>query len=517
MIERLPGASQGSVPMVFIHGWGCDNRVWEPLRQHLPGIHYSLTLPGFGDQEFVGNRAEFLQVAGAELPANCVLIGWSLGGMVATQLAADNPSKVVALVTLACNPSFIVRPQWPHAMAVSVYEQFKRQFDEAPVKTWMRFCALQVQGDPQSKVVARQLRQMPPPRIELHELWQQCLTWLAELDNRAILPTLSGESLHLFGDNDSLVPVAVAQDFLEWPKAHALTAPEVAHCLPLAAPEWVAAAIKEFLLQRAAPIDKQKIAESFGKAASSYDEAAKVQLEVGTRLLEWLPPLSPSAHVLDLGCGTGFFTRQLLSRSQPLPTLWHADLAEGMVCYAKASLSDQVPTAQWIVADAEAMPFAAASLEGVVSNMALQWCRDLQSMAEGVHRALKPSGWFLFSTLAPDTLKELRWAWQQLDSYVHVNQFHQPEDMQSTLQSAGFVVEQQLRASTIAEYTDLRTLLKALKSIGAHNMNAGQNPGLTSVGQWQRLVQAYESHRNAKGLLPATYDVCYFLVRKADE
>lgn len=525
-LDQAPAKATGQA-VVFIHGWGSDNRLWQALREQLDGQHWALDLPGFGKSAEAEPIAlqDFIQLALCELPESCLLVGWSLGGMLACRLAALRPERVSGLITLACNPCFVARPEWPWAMPEATYKQFCQDFAAAPHKTWLRFCALQGQGDEQRKSVVLQLKQQAAPEPEQLVTWQNGLHWLLQLDNRSALAQLPVPSLHLLGEQDALVPADWANHLEQLGATETGIAqgrsvlkvkvlPGRGHSLLLGETEPVAAAIQQFVNALRPAIGKTRIAQSFAKAAETYDAAAHTQAQVGQRLFELLPQTNPEQRVLDLGCGTGFLSRHWLARQKTLPYLIHLDLAEGMVSYARHGLSEQLPHAAWLVGDGEALPFADRSLDGIVSNLAIQWCTNLQLLMEEIKRVLQPGGWCLCSTLGCDTLNELKNAWAALDHYVHVNTFFSADKVQSSLSAAGLEIEVFERQALIAQYANLLPMVKDLKAIGAHNMNQGCNRGLTSMRQWRLLEQAYEPYRRSNGMLPATYDVFYFLVRK---
>lgn len=550
-LYRLEPVAEGAKgqAVVFIHGWGSDNRLWQVLRERIGGQHWGLDLPGFGKSAEVKPIPvhDFIELAARELPESCLLVGWSLGGMIACRLAALRPERVSGLVTLACNPCFVARPDWPWAMPEATYRQFCQDFAAAPHKTWLRFCALQGQGDAQRKSVVLQLKQQPAPEPEQLVNWQNGLHWLQQLDNRSALAELQVPSLHLLGEQDALVPADWAdhldQLWAEAPKKRYTNAqrsggtldvseatengmsrnpyaPTVqvlagrGHGLLLDETGAVVTAIQQFVAALPPVIEKTRIARSFAKAADTYDAAAHTQAQAGQRLFELLPHISAENTVLDLGCGTGFLSRHWLAQQKTRPRLIHLDLAEGMVSYARSSLGQRLPDASWVVGDGEALPFADQSLDGIVSNLAIQWCNDLQMLAQEIRRVLKPGGWCLCSTLGSDTLCELKGAWASLDRYVHVNEFLSAERVQGAFTSNGIKVEIFECGALVAQYPSLLSMVKGLKAIGAHNMNQGCKPGLTSLRQWRALEQAYEPYRLSNGLLPATYDVFYFLVRK---
>jgi malonyl-CoA O-methyltransferase len=159
--------------------------------------------------------------------------------------------------------------------------------------------------------------------------------------------------------------------------------------------------------------------------------------------------------------------------------------------------------------DAERLPFADNSFEMIFSNLTVQWCGDLEATFAEFRRVLKPGGVLLFSTLGPDTLKELRAAWGAVDGHVHVNRFIDMHDIGDAMVRARLaepVMDMEMITMT---YHDGMTLMRDLKVLGAHNVNAGRNPGLTGRARIKAVLNAYEKFRTAEGVLPASYEVLY--------
>lgn len=254
-------------------------------------------------------------------------------------------------------------------------------------------------------------------------------------------------------------------------------------------------------------IDKRALAESFSKAAAHYDASAFLQQEVGRRLMERLDyvKLAPE-RIVDLGCGTGFLTR-LLEKRYPKARVYGLDLALGMAAQARARTSWRTRQ-RFLVGDAEALPFADASVDLIVSNLTLQWCGELDAAFREAKRVLKPGGLLMFTTLGPDTLKELRAAWSAVDGYTHVNAFMDMHDVGDGLVRAKLADPVMDVEHLVLTYAELRGLMKDLKGIGAHNLNAGRRHGLTGKARLAALTAAYERFRR-DGSLPATYELVY--------
>lgn len=258
--------------------------------------------------------------------------------------------------------------------------------------------------------------------------------------------------------------------------------------------------------------DKRLVRRSFHQAAAGYDAAAVLQREVASRLLERLDlvRLAP-ARILDVGAGTGHCTEALARRYRKASVI-ALDLAEGMLhqCRRRFNpITRRLRRHGFVSADAERLPFADASFDLLFSNLTLQWCGDLEGTFGEFRRVLRPGGLLLFTTFGPDTLKELRAAWQQVDGEVHVNRFTDMHDIGDAMVHARLadpVMDMEQLTLTYRTTTDL---MRDLKAIGAHNVNAGRPRGLTGKARLHALAEAYERFRRDDDRLPATYEVVY--------
>lgn len=269
-------------------------------------------------------------------------------------------------------------------------------------------------------------------------------------------------------------------------------------------------------------LDKREVARAFGHAAKHYDAHAVLQREVTARLAERLGlfKLSP-ARILDAGCGTGYGL-SLLRQAYPDAGLIALDLALPMLDIAR----DKAGTGSWLArlrqrlmplasrftqhvcADMERLPFKTSSMPMLWSSLALQWADDLEICLREWHRVIEPNGLLVFATFGPDTLKELRQAFAQVDGGTHVSRFTDMHDIGDMLVHAGFqhpVMEMEMLTLT---YADLKSLMQDLKGVGAHNAMAARPRGMMGKTAWQKLEAAYEGFRN-DDRLPSTFEVIY--------
>ena len=259
------------------------------------------------------------------------------------------------------------------------------------------------------------------------------------------------------------------------------------------------------------PSLKARVRVAFDRAATSYDAAAIVQRVVCERLLgkgafssAAAAPQQPS--ILDAGCGTGYGARLLRVR-WPQARITAADFAPAMLTLARKHSDD------CCAADIEHLPFAAQSFDLWWSSLAIQWCAADAVFAEAA-RVLRPGGRLAVSTLGPQTFAELEDAFAGVDPYRHTLPFSEPQAISDALAGAGLANVELRRETHQVHYPDLKTLLRAVKAIGAHNVGGGARSGMMGRAAWQRVEAAYEAHRQAEGL-PASYDVVFAYAEKA--
>lgn len=198
--------------VALVHGWGWDGRLLTPLAQAL-GAHCRVVqpdLPGYGLN--VGQRCDGFddcvdQLAQA-VPDAEVLVGWSLGGLLAIAWASRAPVRRLAL--LGASPRFMQADDWPHGMTQERFDAFAEGLEHDSRRTRTRFAALAALGDSDARGVrgamAALMDDLPPAAPAL----SQGLDWLREQDLRDTLRSLPVPLCCLQGEQDHVVAMGSA-------------------------------------------------------------------------------------------------------------------------------------------------------------------------------------------------------------------------------------------------------------------------------------------------------------------
>lgn len=253
-------------------------------------------------------------------------------------------------------------------------------------------------------------------------------------------------------------------------------------------------------------LDKRLVKSNFNNAASSYDISAFLQKEVAKRLISRFDEIKVTPDlVLDLGCGTGDNVGPLNKKFKKAKVV-NLDIAFNMVKQAKSKASKFFDKNLYVCADMESNCIASSSMDIVFSSMALQWCENLKTLFAQISQSLRPGGLFIFATLGPQTLAELKKVFSMYSQKSHINDFIDMHEVGDFLTSSGFtdpVIESEILTVT---YEKPIELLKDLKNIGANNTNSNRPKGLMPPRKMRKILDAYEEYRR-DGKVPATYEI----------
>ncbi|XBS69520.1 pimeloyl-ACP methyl ester esterase BioH [Acerihabitans sp. KWT182] len=242
----------GTTELVLLHGWGLNSQVWSYIVPRLtPHFQVHLVdLPGYGrSQGFGAMTLEHMARTVAErAPERAWWLGWSLGGLVASQVALTQPQRVAGLVTVASSPRFSATDDWP-GIKPEVLLGFQQQLAEDFQRTVERFLALQTLGTETARQDARRLKQVvlaqPLPSVEV---LTGGLDILRTADLCEPLSALDLPFLRLYGYLDGLVPRRVASllDVL-WPRSDGYVFEKAAHAPFVSHPELFCQRLIKFI------------------------------------------------------------------------------------------------------------------------------------------------------------------------------------------------------------------------------------------------------------------------------
>jgi pimeloyl-[acyl-carrier protein] methyl ester esterase len=206
------------MPMVFLHGWAMTPSIWQAMAAALSGdaseIH-TPALPGHGVATASprNSLAAWVEAFAPTLPGNAVLIGWSLGALLALELARVRPRRVASLILIGATPRFVADDGWPHGLDEKTVSDFIEGYASNPAATLRRFLALQTFGDDSRKHLLHRLSETAclPHAGQTPQALADGLRILADTDLRAELAAIEQPVCLIHGDGDALMPPDAAR------------------------------------------------------------------------------------------------------------------------------------------------------------------------------------------------------------------------------------------------------------------------------------------------------------------
>lgn len=231
--------------LVFLHGWGYRPNVWQPVIDRLSG--YSIHSPALAPTS--PDIATWADELALTLTGRSVIVGWSLGAMLALSLTQRHPDKLAGLLLIGASPCFVASDSWKHGLAPAIVSQFQTDFICNKARTLKRFLALQLMGEQDrtdlQKILDPCLAQDEPNATAL----QTGLQILASSDLRHKLPASPVPCTLLHGAQDALMPLAAAQYLhAHLPGSRLIVEDHAGHAPLFAKPGALAALIDEVCL-----------------------------------------------------------------------------------------------------------------------------------------------------------------------------------------------------------------------------------------------------------------------------
>lgn len=263
-----------------------------------------------------------------------------------------------------------------------------------------------------------------------------------------------------------------------------------------------------------------KIEARFHRRAGSYDHFAVVQKHVVEQLIRLAEAhcSTPPRTALDIGCGTG--TALLaLHELYPAARLSGLDPAPNMLMRSAERLG---ANAVLVKGDAEFLPFGDGTFDLVVSSSTFQWVQRLDICLRECRRVLKSGGLFCAAFFGGRTLWELQESYREALTVSfcvgdrrcsRLQRFRGIDEVKAMLSLAGFDQALVTMETEVEYHPDVPALLRSIRNIGATTPANNEGSGLGWRGVLNAMSDIYRSRFQTNGMIPATYDVIYFVAR----
>ncbi len=243
--------------IVLIAGWGMPSGVMQPLVDKLSGRYTVnvVSLPGFNEQGLTVETVSWptmIDALSSYLAGESVmLVGWSMGGQLATLFAAMYPRQVKGLMTLTSNPCFVQRDDWQDAMSETVFAEFEHGVSVSCSQTLKQFAMLCSQGGEQQRETVRLIRKVLVDAEPDAEQLSSLLTLLREADTRSQLADLTCPVIHWVAERDALVPFSFSRALSGHYPTHTIKPIEGGHAFWLETPDIIVSDIDKLVRENA--------------------------------------------------------------------------------------------------------------------------------------------------------------------------------------------------------------------------------------------------------------------------
>jgi len=297
--------------LVLLHGWGLNVRVWDGLVVELRNRFrlIAVDLPGHGKSAWAPGRntpaeqAWLLHSTLAPISKSYSLLGWSLGGQIALDLAAAMPAQIDRLVLVATTPRFTAAPDWPYGMKLEAITKMATELREDYQRTVRDFLDLQVRGSMDGPSVVEQLRHALSVHGEAApEALAAGLNTLATSDLRSTLPHVRTPTLVIAGQNDRITAPAASRVLATTlPDARYVEMRRAAHAPFLSHRKEFIAVLEQFLRSGELDFGAAHVSTDAGKAAANAAVPSAVQVATPVRVHVHAHGPTPSHAPVDAG------------------------------------------------------------------------------------------------------------------------------------------------------------------------------------------------------------------------
>lgn len=240
-------------PLVLIHGWGMHSGIWQSLIKRLSKSYmlYVVDLPGMGKSPSIEpyHLYRLAEEVAEVIPGVSDILGWSLGGLVAQNIAVTQPDRVKRLILVGSSPCFIEKDDWQSGIRRDYFTEFSQNLEADYQRTMIKFLTLQCMKAKDARETIRLLRQSFESKpIPSQKILREGLHILLESDLREESTKIRKPTLFIHGDRDTLAPVQAAHWMMQQlPKGVLRVISGAAHAPFLSHSEQFIEALDQFL------------------------------------------------------------------------------------------------------------------------------------------------------------------------------------------------------------------------------------------------------------------------------
>jgi malonyl-CoA O-methyltransferase len=247
-----------------------------------------------------------------------------------------------------------------------------------------------------------------------------------------------------------------------------------------------------------------KISRNFSNKAQEYESGATMQKNVAKKLLSYtLEKLnSEPLQILELGCGTGFLTEELI-KHYPKAQIIAIDIAPNMLGVAKDKFASN-KNISFLQSDIRDIEKIDGKFDLIISGLSFQWLEDeLPSIIRKIKTKLTSNGNIIFSTLLNKTFEELQTAFNKSKSEYPGPKLYQRDELLNLLSPKDWIEE-----FYYENYKTPMEFLKQIKSTGAVNPNTD----FVSTSTMRMVIKRLGEQKNSNNKLKVTYHLLFCLI-----
>lgn len=485
--------------LVFISGLGVKAAIGLPMLEQLTSANNKpllLDLPEPPDEILDQTLDQQLHYISSKLialiPDHSIIIGWSLGGLIAILLYKYAPEKINKLILIGSTPKFTSCAGW-HCLAPETLNKFYTSACDDFPSLLQHFACLITHPKRNNTLLLKYL-------LLNKKLFLFYLKIICNSDTRQALANLKIPTIYIFGEHDAIVPIACKAQFkIAFPKVSTTVIANAGHMPFISHTTLTINKIKTFLATK-------NIRLAFNQAYRSYNANCQQQLLSSNYLIQLIRKHCANFNtILELGCGTGI-TNRLVASSLTYETMLCTDIADNLVTLAK----DRLPKSCYcLIADFDALPIKNASINLCLANMALQWSYNIAHTLNYITKILTANGLLAFSLPTAGTFAELHQAIITTNCPCFLNTFYAKTELLCLLSTYNII---ELKTHTKTNYfANIRELLHAIKKIGGSYLK--NKPVKIITKDHLRAIDNYFYSKDLT-MIPSTYEISYFIAVK---